>query len=150
MTEFTRKEDGTFEVVVKVLGKPDQHGRVWNPEAMAKAVEKFNERVRTGRAIGELGQPARHAGDSQEYYRYRCSIVDMDNTCCLITDAKIEDNKLIAAMKPAGRWKGSVEQMLEDQVPLTLGIRAFCDVRDGKIHNVRDIVTFDVISPPTD
>jgi hypothetical protein len=147
MTELVRKEDGSLEVVVKVLGQPDQLGRVWNPEAMAKAVEKFNARVKQGRAHGELGQPARYAGQSHEQYKERCQTVEMGNTCCQITDVKMEDNRLLACMKPAGRWKGSLEQLLEDDVPVTLGIRALCDIKaDGEVK-VKDIVTFDVISP---
>lgn len=147
MTELVRKEDGSMEVVVKVLGEPDRFGRVWNPEAMAKAVEKFNARVEQGRAHGELGQPARYVGQSQDQFMARCQTVEMENTCCQITDVKIEDNRVVACMKPAGRWKGTLEQLLEDDVPVTLGIRALCDIKaDGEVK-VKELVTFDVISP---
>lgn len=147
MSGFVKKEDGSFEAVVKVLGEPDHLGRVWEPEAMKDAIARFNARVEKGIAHGELGQPAMHVGENPQLFRERCQLTYMDNACCTITDARVEDNKVLAKIIPAGRWKGSLEQMLEDQVPLTLGIRALCQVTEDREMIVKDIVTFDVISP---
>jgi hypothetical protein len=121
---------------------------VWSEEAMAKAIAnpRFLNRIEHGVLHGELGQPKRYVGDDPEYFLHRTLQVSLENSCCSVTEVKIEDSKLMAAMKPAGRWKGSLEQMLEDQVPLTLGIRALTETQNGEVV-VRDIVTFDVINP---
>lgn len=150
MAEFVKQADGTFVTVVKVMGEPDSNGRVWDPVAMEKAVEAFNVRVKRGVAHGELGQPSRYAGQTQEQFEQRAGMVEQGNVCCDISDVRIEGNKLMAAMKPSGRWQGSLEQMLSDGVPLSMGIRAFADSLPGGEMKIRNIVTFDVIDSRDD
>lgn len=148
MTQFVQREDGQYVVVVKQLGVPDRNGLVWSKEVMERALanRRFAGRLEHGNMLGELGQPRRYAGQSHADFEQRVSTIQYDNVGCSISDVRINDeNQLVAIVKPAGRWQGSVEQMLADQVPLTLGMRAFVDENaKGEVVSA-SIVTFDVI-----
>lgn len=148
MSQFVQGENGQWITVVKKLDEPDSHGRIWNSEAMKQALVKFNERIAAGVVHGELGQPSMEVGQPLESFQQRVGTIKLDNICCQMTSAKInEDNELVATAIPSGRWKGSLEQMLLDQVPTTLGIRAFTNHQaNGEITDIK-LVTFDVIDP---
>jgi hypothetical protein len=157
--------DGTYEVVLGSFSNPFRDGLQYDPESVRKA---FRDRVRSGREMYvEYGSPrgrSRIRLDAQGNkiegavveFSAQQAIEDImtiheDRVCGVLCYPMGEDeNYMIGRFKPMGPYGDVVREMLRDpETELHFGLRGFTKVTKWPERALNNLVTFDLIAPPS-
>lgn len=144
MTDFIKQDDGTYVVSVELPLNKDE---LEQARKQFEDSSNFMRRVKRGTVCGELGSPERRPGMSPGDQFARLMTINHDKVCCRIKNVKVEDdNRVTAVLKPAGHCSDSLVEMIENDTPMKLGMRAYVQRDAGGNQHILEIITFDVVS----
>lgn len=119
----------------------NQNGRIYPGDIYRPAIDKLMEKVRSRTCLGECDHPI-------DYDEVRLS-----NVSHLITDLRVEGNKVYGKVELLNTPAGKVVQALcEAGVPIGISSRAVGDIRvDGDTEYVEscDLITYDLVADPS-
>lgn len=117
---------------------PTRHGFTYSASSCADIASVINDRASNGRTLfGELGSPSGADGFS----------IDLNRVSHAITDARIEDGKVICTMKILDTPMGKIaRELLDAEVALNFRPRGHADsIKDGVISGFT-LITVDVVA----
>lgn len=104
---------------------------IYAPGAMQQALEKYKCDIKSGMSFG-------YAGENPDALEFR----DVSH---LVTSADLVDNNVVVKVRLLDTSAGKdIERLLFAEMPLTVAIRGFGEVVDGKM-NIEHITSFDVV-----
>lgn len=127
--------------VYMVAAEKNKNNRIYDPEEMAKEVQRYNEEfVKNNRALGELEHP-------------QSASVNSERACHLITELRMEGNIVKGKSKVLRTPLGEVmRSLILDGVKMGMSSRALGELYDkGGINHVKNmkLITVDAVADPS-
>ena len=142
-------DEKSFEAEVSHVGHKSANGLVYSQEILQGITESSHvlRRVKRGKLRGEVDHPRLVPGEDYDNYRRRWQMIDESRVSHQLSNLRMEGDKLMATVKPAGPFGSMLVKMYEEHPEsVKFGIRGLAhDVdKDCKITKF-DLVTVDLI-----
>lgn len=147
------KTEEQFLCVIKDFNVPAVNGTQYNLDANCsqQAIQKFINRKEV---FGELGHPTSENLDNEQFLK-RIHMVNIENAVMHISDLAYDENRkqIVGLVKKVGNKFPELFEKLNNK-EVAFGMRSLCHTYKPSedspiIHDIIDIVTFDIINAAT-
>lgn len=133
----------TIEGVFATIGVRNKNGRLYPKHIWEQAVAEFQEKIKNN-SIECLGE-----------WQHPYSIeIDPIKSVIKITDLRIQGNKVIGKAKVLNNKSNDIinqiKTLIDEKLPLSISSRGVGDVNENKEVTRFKLITFDLVSSPSD
>ena len=119
-------------IIGQLLDSPNKNGRIYTKECMKKAIADTKKLIEEKRFLGELEQP-QYTG------------INLSNVSHMITDLRIEENKIVADIQVLKTPKGILLQEMMDAKEIEFVQRGLGKIGKDNIVTDYTLITIDAV-----
>lgn len=139
LTEDTEDSKKVYKIKGPFLQSEikNRNGRIYSKTILEREVGKFQDKIKSKRALGELDHPP-------------SPTVNLDRVSHLIEDLKMEDKNGVGIAKLLDTPKGAIAQTLvKEGILLGVSTRGVGTLKGDKVNEDYKLITIDIVADPS-